>query len=180
MTANTLPIDTLAADHRGITSAVGDVMHEAACVCLHRHHRSPVEFEIQHPPRAEQVQVKWTDPDQRVRDAWANAVQATEWGATGVVIAALRLIAGLAVITRADTGSGADYYAAPVGATPEDLEDCLRLEISGISMGTAAEVHKRLRVKVKQLRDGRGTFPAVAGVVCFECRAIQFESVHSR
>ena len=44
--------------------------------------------------------------------------------------------------------TGADYYVAPPNNAPEDLEDCLRLEVSGVDRGPETAIRQRLRAKL--------------------------------
>jgi len=71
-----------------------------------------------------------------------------------------------------DQDTGADYYVAPVGASPDDLEDCVRLEISGVDRGGASAVAQRLKAKLEQVAAGKSNLPAMAGVVGFQARII--------
>lgn len=83
---------------------------------------------------------------------------------------------GFCAVMRAETLSGADYYVAPVGITPPDLEDCLRLEVSGTNLDSY-EVRRRLRNKVNQAARGSSSLPAIAAVVGFGAKLILMESV---
>ena len=78
---------------------------------------------------------------------------------------------------RAETGTGADYYIAPAGRGVDDLEDCLRLEVSGVDHGDEKEVLKRLSAKVRQARAGSSSLPAVAGVFGFGARLLAVQDV---
>ena len=55
---------------------------------------------------------------------------------------------------------------------PNDLEGCLRLEISGTSSLDRGRVNSRLQQKLKQLSVGRSNLPALAAVVGFGARII--------
>lgn len=74
-------------------------------------------------------------------------------------------------------GSGADYYIGPPGAGEFDLEDCVRLEVSGLDKGNEREVIQRLLEKVQQARDGQSSLPAVAGVVGFRSKVLMVRDV---
>jgi len=80
----------------------------------------------------------WVKPDQRTLNAWANDIDATEFGAYGVSLAAVEVAKGLLAFSRTRTLTVADYYLAPAGTAPDDLENCLRLEVSGVDAGDAA------------------------------------------
>ena len=108
----------------------------------------------------------------RTRGAWANETDATEAGASACALAAVELTAGLVAGRRAETGTGADDYVAPPGASPDDLEGCLRPEVSGVDRGPAPVVRQRLDAKLRQAAAGNGNLPALAGVVGFKARPI--------
>jgi len=71
-------------------------------------------------------------------------------------------------VGRAETLTGADWYVAPNGTSIEDLENCIRLEVSGISAGASADINRRLREKVAQAARGESNLPAIASVVGFK------------
>ena len=112
--------------------------------------------------------VNFAVPDPRIRKAHANEIDATEAGAYGVSLAAVEDVAGLVAVRRAETLTGADWYVAPNGADIEDLENCIRLEVSGISAGTSTDINRRLREKVAQTARGESNLPAIAAVVGFK------------
>jgi hypothetical protein len=107
-------------------------------------------------------------PDQRTRNANANDIDATETGAYGLSLAAVESVAGMVAIRRAETRTGADWYIAPDGELLEDLESCIRLEVSGISAGTSSDVNRRLQEKIAQAAKGKSNLPAIAAVVRFK------------
>lgn len=80
-------------------------------------------------------------------------------------------------VRRAETGTGADYYIGPQGAGMDDLEDCLRLEVSGVSDGDEKVVTKRLLEKIQQAQRGNSSLPAIAGVVGFSAKLLAFRDV---
>ena len=107
-------------------------------------------------------------PDERTRNAHANEIDATEAGAYGVSLAAVEVVAGLVAVGRAETLTGADWYVASQRTSLEDLEQCVRLEVSGISAGGSADINRRLREKVVQAARGESDLPAIASVVGFK------------
>jgi hypothetical protein len=80
-------------------------------------------------------------------------------------------------VRRAETLTGADWYVAPIGTDPVDLEDCFRLEVSGIDAGGRSIVDARLKQKVDQTRRGASNLPAIASVVGFKELAIAIQKV---
>ena len=172
-----LPLRNLHERHRALTVAVAGSYEEAAAVCLQRHHTSPVDLTLANNGSRSVSRVDWTPPDNRTRDAWANEIDATEAGAYGCVIAGVEALRGLYAVRRAETGTGADYYIGAAGAGVDDLEDCFRLEVSGVDQGDEKEVLKRLSAKVRQARAGNSSLPAVAGVVGFGARLLTVQDV---
>ena len=168
-----LPLRDLDQRHRGLTPSLAKSLLEAARVCLDRHHTPPVSFDIQDGQSTRQAKVDWEVTDRRTRDAWANEVDTTEAGAYPCAIAATELTRGLFAIRRAETLTGADYYVGPAGQDPNDLEGCLRLEVSGTNSTSQSEVNSRLRTKLNQVAAGRSNLPALAAVVGFGCQVIR-------
>jgi len=161
----------MAERHPGLTPAVAAAYVEAACVCLDRHHKSPVDIDIANSGELETVVAEWAESDERTRGAWANEIDATEAGAYACALAAVELAEGLVAIHRAETRTGADYYIGPAGLTAVDLEECLRLEVSGMDRAGGTAVEQRLREKLTQAAAGASNLPAMAGVVAFKaCR----------
>jgi hypothetical protein len=172
---NRLPLADLADRHRGLTAALAEVYREAAGVCLARHHSSPAEFSIRNESSNVQALAEWSPPDERTRAAYANRIDTTEYGAYGCAIAAVELAEGLFVVRRAETMTGADYYIAGAGAAGDDLEGCLRLEVSGTDKGTPASLNRLLFAKIEQAKAGRSGLPALAAVVGFKSLLICIE-----
>ena len=167
-----LRIDRLHERHPGLTQALSDCYAEAASVCWSRHHEPPITVSLMHDDIEELRVVNFAVPDARVRKAHANDIDATETGAYGVSLAAVEDIAGLVAISRAETLTGADWYVAPSGARIEDLESCIRLEVSGISAGATSDLNRRLREKLAQAARGESNLPAIAAVVGFKAREV--------
>ena len=177
MSVPVLPLRNMAERHRGLTHGKAETFFEAACVCLDRHHASPTQFSIENRGAVLDTIVQWEAPDERVRAAYANKIDTTEEGAYGCVIAAAELSERLYAVRRAETGTGADYYLGPPGEELDDLEACLRLEVSGTDSPSRAAVDRRLREKIDQARRGNSNLPAMAGVVGFQVRLILLEGV---
>lgn len=167
-----LPLNNMAERHPGLTPAVAGAYEEAARVCLDRHHTPPVDVDIENSGEVESVVADWERTDERSRGAWANEIDATEAGAYACALAAVELTERLVAIHRAETRTGADYYIGPADATVSDLEDCLRLEVSGTDRAGGTAVEQRLREKLDQAAGGASNLPAMAGVVAFKARRI--------
>jgi hypothetical protein len=172
-----LPIHDMAERHRGLTNAVAQSYTEAARVCLDRHHESPVGFNIASADRETDAVAEWQRADDRTRRAHANETDTTEAGAYACALAAVELFDGLVAVARAETRTGADYYIAPAGTALDDLEDCLRMEVSGVDRGGSSVVNQRLKEKLEQALAGASNLPAMAGVVGFRSRIIRLSRV---
>lgn len=178
-TTPTLPIHDMDQRHVGLTAAIADSYTEAARVCLDRHHQSPADFDLDRSGSQSTVAVEWQPPDARTRGAWANETDTTEAGAYACALAAVDLADGLVAVHRAETRTGADYYVAPRGNSPDDLENCLRLEVSGVDRGPQSVIEQRLRAKLDQAAAGNSNLPALAGVVGFKARLIMLAGLES-
>lgn len=163
-----LRLDSLHERHPGLTAALGRSYAEAASVCFSRHHQPPVTLSVKYNGEDNFRVVHFLVPDERVRNAHANAIDATETGAYGVSLAAVEAVAGLVAVRRAETLTGADWYIAPNGMQINDLENCIRLEVSGINAGVSSDIARRLREKVAQAARGASNLPAIAAVVGFK------------
>jgi hypothetical protein len=172
-----LKIESLHERHSGLTPSLSGSFFEAASVCLSRHHNSPVEVEIARSGGTTKRVVEFENPDTRVLNAWANDIDTTEAGAYGVCLAAVEVEEQMVAVRRAETLTGADWYIAPIGTEPGDLEDCFRLEVSGVDAGDRAVIEARLRQKVAQTRRGASNLPAIASVVGFKGKAIVMQKV---
>ena len=172
----TLPIHDMEKRHPGLTPAVAGSYNEAARVSLSASHIPPQDFELTRDQLESIAEVNWPPPDDRCALAWANRDDATRDGAYACAIAAVELISGLYAVSRAERLTGADYYIAPSTSHPQDLEDCIRLEVSG-TQSDEHEVLRRLGEKIRQARAGRSSLPAIAAVVGFKSKSIRMRSV---
>lgn len=164
--------------HYGLPQPEGESFARAAGVCLSRHHpEPPVDFHVSNDRSQSAREVAWTPPDDRTKAAWANRDDATRDGAYAMAIAAVEVECGLVAVSRAEVRTGADYYVAPAEADPQDLEEAIRLEVSGTDAGEEGTVQQRLRQKVQQTKDGISDSPALACVVAFAARRIAIEEV---
>lgn len=175
-----LRLESLHERHIGLTPSLAGTFFEAASVCLDRHHTSPVEVEIARNGGTTTRLADFQKPDARVLNAWANDIDTTENGAYGVCLAVVEVEEQLVAVRRAEKLTGADWYVAPIGTQPGDLEHCLRLEVSGVDSGDRSTVAARLRQKVDQARRGASNLPAIASVVGFKQRAVAIQKMSDR
>jgi hypothetical protein len=174
---NQLNINAMDERHNALTPHIAGSYREAASVCLSRHHSPPIEVTLSDNGKTLLAELAWVAPDERTSGAWANATDTTEAGAYACVIAAVELMRNLFAVRRAETGTGADYYIGPQGSGQHDLEECVRLEVSGLSEGNLRDVTRRLLEKVSQAQEGESNLPALAGVIGFSSKAIMIKDV---
>lgn len=172
-----LSLEAMHERHHALTVPIAGSYLEAASVCLSRHHTPPVQITLSDNGSESSAETSWMVPDSRTLDAWANTTDTTEAGAYCCVIAGVEGLRGLVAVRRAETGTGADYYLGPPGAGANDLEDLVRLEVSGVDAGDRKEVDKRLLQKVRQAREGASSLPALAGVIGFSAKLLMVRDV---
>jgi len=152
--------------HPGVSAGVCQAFSEAAEVCMSRYHKPPVTtFSIECCGSTSKRGLLWEQPSEVVERAWNNRDDATRDGAYIVSIAAVERELGLVAFSRAETRTGADYYVGQSEAT--DLEEAIRLEVSGVDHGDTSAIKKRLRDKERQAQEGDSFLPAYASVVGF-------------
>ena len=162
--------------HPGISDAVCEAFSEAAEVCLARHHEAPETiFSVECCGDCTERTLTWQQPDDTARRAWMNHDDATRDGAYIMSMAAVEGELGLVALSRAETRTGADYYVGSPDAG--DLENAVRLEVSGVDEGDATTARHRLREKEKQAARGDSPLPAYASVVAFREKIILVSSV---
>jgi hypothetical protein len=177
MKTKQLKLDGMDQRHKALTPPIAANNKEAAEVCLSRHHLSPLEVTLSDNGEETPGEVVWSPPGSLTLGAWANTIDATEAGAYCCVIAGVEAIRGLFAVRRAETLTGADYYIGPIEAGVNDLEDCIRLEVSGVDASDRRDVNKRLLQKVRQARAGKSSLPAVAGVFGFYAKLLMVRDV---
>ena len=170
----TLSLRDLAATHPGLTDPVASAYAEAAAVCLDRHHEPPTEFVATGEARHDDVLLSWDRTTTRQRLAWSNQTDVIEAGAIAVALAYVSTAHNLIAFSRARRGSGADYILTSIRAGVPDLEQRLRLEVSGSDRGREPDIERRLVQKLQQLRRGDPYTGGMAIVVGFRARTIRF------
>jgi hypothetical protein len=151
---------------------------------LDRHHAPPTTLAVTtHDARSLSYSVGWTPTGTRERAAWANDTDTTEAAAYAVVLAAAEAVYGLFAAERVVVGGGADYWVSrtPLAGNSVDgqldLEDAIRLEVSGMDKyENEANLLYRLSKKAEQIAHANSG-PGLAGVVAFDLMQMRFRSV---
>jgi hypothetical protein len=174
-----LHLASLVYDLPALTPALGGTLAEAAAVCLaDRGHGDVCEMQLRWRADARLFAIHRplvTDP---MRRAYRDMQDATELGACGVAILAVRAITGYAVVERSVKGTGFDYWLGTIDApstASEPLERKARLEVSGILHGAVRSVEARVREKIRQTRRWAGSYPAYIVVVEFSKPMVRIE-----
>jgi hypothetical protein len=164
-----LPIEELNVRHPGISAGWAVLLYEAASLCLSRHHSSPSAITVLQEKGgvSQELECCWKGPRSADLFAWRNKDEATEFGACAIGIASIEFLKNLFVVARMETGEGGDYYLSDVSNPVQDLESCVRLEISGIDMGNLGSMKSRLTIKLKQLERGIVDTRGIAAVIEF-------------
>jgi hypothetical protein len=170
--------------HFGLSEAVCASLAEAAAVSLNRHQAPPATLDVTtHDARRIPYLMDWKPPGTRQQAAWANETDTTEAAAYAVALAAAEVIYGLFAVQRVVVGGGADYWVSPAPTFENaldgelDLEDAIRLEVSGMDRAeNEAALLYRLSKKAQQIVHA-GDGPGLAGVVAFDLMQMRFRSV---
>lgn len=157
----------------GLTPAWGQVLAEAASVCLEdQNHGISVELAVTGDFRST-VRLTLTRllVDEQMQRAHGDQGRGTENGAYGVAILTICGLTNLRVLYQSRRGTGFDYWLGT-----EDgplLYNATRLEVSGIRKGTPRSVDARARDKVRQTERSDGAAPALVAIVEFSEPALR-------
>jgi hypothetical protein len=117
-------------------------------------------------------ELEWDTADQATRNAHAEELDAVRDGAYAMAFVVLDARLDRVIVSRAEHGTGCDWYVAKRGAGFDadgrpDLEhpSIRRLEVSGTMQG---DVSRRVQDKLRQLQKGDSSLPGYAGVVGFD------------
>lgn len=163
-----LDLDGMELRHPGLTAEVAAANSQAARVCLDRHHSPPIGFTVENSGDLVKLRAEWRPTSAAEKAAWANDTDTTEQGAYACALASIEAVRELVAIRRAETGTGSDYYLAPSGADPQDLEAAVRLEVSGVDSGGRGALAARAVQKRAQALAGASNLPAVVAIVGFK------------
>jgi hypothetical protein len=158
---------TLAEGMPGLTSASGQVLAEAAAVCLeHRKHQTGVRL-LRAGLNPGDLHVEWPPVDEQNRRCYADMQEATERGACGVAILVVKETTGMVVIDRSKKGTGFDYWLGEKDHDGLPFDGTSRLEVSGILAGTKGQIDSRIKQKKDQMKPTDHLGPGFVAVVEF-------------
>lgn len=141
-------------------------MAEAGAVCLEtQKHANGVSLLVRG-DLANVHTLRWPVVTQQMRRAWADLLEATEWGAAGIALLVTLKEFGLSAVERALIGTHVDYWLGEQSDAPH-FQRKARLEVSGVLHDTDAVVRARLRTKRDRLDDSPGALPVWIVIVEF-------------
>jgi hypothetical protein len=170
-----LSLSALSDGMPAITPAHGQMLAEAAAVCLElKTHQPGVGF-ARAGLMTEDLHLLWEAATEQARLCYADKPDATEWGAAAIAILFVREITGKVVVERSAKGTGFDYW---LGDGDSDLifQGLSRLEVSGILVGTQAQIAARIAQKKKQMDPSDDHGPGLVAVIEFGTPVAHVES----
>lgn len=153
----------------GLTPASGQVLAEAAAVCLEdQNHQRGVSLSNAGLTPGN-LQVDWPPVDDQQRRSHADMQEATERGACGVAILVVKEATGLVVVERSKKGTGFDYWVGDKDTDSDGLpfEGLSRLEVSGILAGNKKQIDARMKQKKAQIKPTDKVAPGYVAVIEF-------------
>lgn len=159
-------LDDLGKGRPGITSAFGTCLMEAASVCLEDQHHTPGVRLVAGGDAEFSLLLSWTEGGAQRLRCWADPDLATEYGAYGIAFLLVERWWKLTVVERSYRKTGFDYWLGSENDSSCLFQERIRLEVSGLRRGTAAQIRARVVRKVAQVR--RYSHPSEAVVVVVE------------
>jgi hypothetical protein len=163
----TMSLTALSEGMPGLTPALGQMLAQAAAVCLEsRNHQTGVRLQ-----RAglmvEDLHVEWQLVDDQHRRSYADMPETTEWGACGIAILVVKEVIGKVVIERSIKGTGCDYWLGDNDYDGLPFEGKSRLEVAGILTGTNSKIESTIKQKKNQMKPSDHLGPGYVAVVEF-------------
>jgi hypothetical protein len=161
----------------GVSPVVAGAHLEACIVCLDNEgHQSGVTLHVEGIIPQQEVAVQWdVSVTDQVRRAWADEVNATEWGACALAFALITTLTPYTVIRQSRRGTGIDYWLGRQDSVQLLFQDAARLEVSGIRRADPGTVRTRMRQKKQQA--GKAALPTYIVVVEFSGPSARIEEV---
>lgn len=160
-----------------LTTSLGTVHAEAASICLtSQGHKPQIQLKVRR-RKVPTFMLDWPVAKGKMKRAYNDDDEATEWGASGIAILFVRESTGLTAIERSKKGTGIDYWLGPPskkGALP--FQNKARLEVSGLRNGTDAQIEARVEKKIEQSKTSDRTRLS-AYIVVVEFSGPQLEMV---
>ena len=141
----------------GITPALGNMLAEAAGVCLESQaHGQNVTLAVRGYSHGHYA-LTWLAIAQQALRAWNDLENATEHGAAGIAILLADRELNYTVIEASRRGTGFDYWLGHESVGMFQRKG--RLEVSGIRRGDNSAIRRRVRQKLRQTELSDASFP---------------------
>lgn len=145
-----IDLKVLADGMPGLTPALGQMLAEAASVCLDSHqHISKTNIYLIG-DEENTCELMWEKPDIQTKRAYDDLQESTEFGACGIAILLSLKILKKFVIGRSRKGTGFDYWLSDINESIF-FEGKVRLEVSGILNGNNNSLEYRVTQKINQI-----------------------------
>jgi hypothetical protein len=166
--ARRLELDQLREGYPCLVSESGARLAWAGAICLEeRKHKRGVLLVVSGDYKAS-FSLGWPKTSPQVRREWSDPQEATEDGACGVAILLVDALTEYHIVQRSWKSTGFDYWLGPKKKTTRLLQKTARLEVSGIRVGTANTISKRVKERATQTeRSDHLNLPAFVVVVEF-------------
>ncbi len=123
---------------------------EAAAVCLEANdHFKGVTMKVEGDFSC-QFKLKWKAVSPRMKNSREDMAYTVESGAYCLAMLVVEKLTGLKVTRQSQKRTGFDYWLGDVGDL--GMQNCARLEVSGILKGNLARINSRLKEKIKQTK----------------------------
>lgn len=152
----------------GLSKVSGTHLYESCVVCLTRHNHNHTGTGLYLYGDSEiNCNLVWENIfDDQLNRTWADQFYATEHAAVCLAILLALKLTDFTIIEKSARKNGFDYWLGKNGDIL--FQRKARLEISGIFNGSAKDLDKRYKVKVKQTNQSDSlNLPAYVGIVEF-------------
>ena len=163
-----IQLDDLQKGMPAITPSFGGYLAEASAFCLSENgHSSGVILKVQG-KYVDNYNLIWNfEITDQLKRCLNDTEEATEYGATGIVLMLIKTLTAYKVIKRSRKGTGFDYWVGFENDS-KNFQNTARLEISGILCGDSSLINSRVRFKIKQTdKSDSLDLPAIVVVVEF-------------
>ena len=150
----------------GVLPSFGKAIAEAAGVCLESQGHAQLTPIVVRGYIDKELRLSWPQVTEQARRTWNDPEEATEFGATAIAVLLARQELGYLAIERSLKGTGIDYWLGEE-SDALSLKHMARLEVSGIRVGSLAQVRARVRQKLQQTSQSDGSLPVFVVVVEF-------------
>jgi hypothetical protein len=151
----------------GLLNGLAEYMGACAAICLHNQRHQPGVPLMVEGDYNETFLLTWAQLTEKHHRTCADLQEATEFGAYGIAILAVRETTGKTVLQRSAKGPGFDFWIGDEEDAELPFQGLMRLEVSGILTGDTSLVKSRTQVKKAQVTRSDHWAPALVAIVEF-------------